>query len=571
MWGPAMLAGHSAWIDFARLAEFDAAIRAGDFFPTWSPDLYSGYGSPIFQFYAPLVYYLAEIPLLLGCDVSTALKVTQFLALLGSGLAMYRLGATYFSGWAACAGSVFYMVAPYRLVDMFVRHALAEHGAFVWLPLIVWGTERFLSQRSRAGLVTGALASAALIFTHNIMALIGFPVCIAAGWALASPRRGLLPIVLAGAVGVLGVGLAAFFWWPAMSGRPLTQAEASLTGGYFDFHHHFVTGWQFLDPHWSFGTSGPKSGETMPLQIGLPHLVAAIGALVMLLGRWQGEGEAGRRRAAWSIVGLLVMAIGIFMCSGISQFVWETLPLVKYVQFPWRFLGLVIFGATLCATALADRFAAIGERMASLAPVGMIMVIMAAYFPYYAQARFLVVDKHTGKLASLPPEYVEDLQAAGSIFLIGQSFTAAELRPMHERATSSDDFLPRDVKQQPSAPPAQMIEVADGEVRDSTRLQQNHYRSLLHLPAPRQALLHQFWFPGWEATVDGVPVPTTTAGPSALVSCMVPAGDHTVEFRYRALPQRRLGVLISLFSLVLLLGALLTGGLWRRLPEGHAA
>jgi len=58
---------------------------------------------------------------------------------------MYRLASTDFPGWVACVGAIFYMVAPYRLVDMFIRHALAEHCAFIWLPLIVWGTERFVS------------------------------------------------------------------------------------------------------------------------------------------------------------------------------------------------------------------------------------------------------------------------------------------------------------------------------------------------------------------------------------------------------------------------------------------
>lgn len=78
MWEvPALLAGHSARKDLVRLVEFDAAFRAADFFPSWSPDLYSGYGSPIFQFYAPLSYYAAEVPVLMGFDYATAFKLTQ--------------------------------------------------------------------------------------------------------------------------------------------------------------------------------------------------------------------------------------------------------------------------------------------------------------------------------------------------------------------------------------------------------------------------------------------------------------------------------------------------------------
>lgn len=218
MWqAPALVAGHSARKDLARLVEFDAAMRAGDVFPAWSPDLYAGYGSPIFQFYAPLAYYATELPVLMGFNYATAFKVTWLLTLFASGLAMYRLGSTYLSAWAACLGSVFYMVAPYRLVDMFIRHALAEHCAFMWLPLIVWGTARFAINLSRVGFSVGAIASAALILTHNVTALIGLPVCVvvALAFALSAEDGRLKPATkswaLAGVVPLIGVGLAAFF------------------------------------------------------------------------------------------------------------------------------------------------------------------------------------------------------------------------------------------------------------------------------------------------------------------------------------------------------------------------
>ena len=113
MWEvPALLAGHSARKDLVRLVEFDAAFRAADFFPSWSPDLYSGYGSPIFQYYAPLSYYAAEVPVLMGLDYATAFKLTQLLALFFSGLAMCRLASMDFPGWMACVAGSNATIAP---------------------------------------------------------------------------------------------------------------------------------------------------------------------------------------------------------------------------------------------------------------------------------------------------------------------------------------------------------------------------------------------------------------------------------------------------------------------------
>jgi hypothetical protein len=594
----AMLAGHEAGTDLARLVEFNAAIRAGDFFPTWSPDLYSGYGSPIFQFYAPLAYYAAEVPVLIGFNYVEALKITQLLALFASALAMYLLASSYFSGWAPCVGGVFYMLAPYRLVDMFVRHALAEHFAFIWLPFIAWGTARFVAASSPTrfcGFATGALTTAALILTHNVMALIALPICVAVGWVLAwaerarslqtriesarpqldrnqtrqrledQPAKPNLPkpqisgsnaalqlamsrLARAGAIAALGLGLTTFFWWPAISGRSLTLAEASLTTGYYDFHRHFVQGWQFLNTGWSFGISGGRAGKQMPLQIGLPHLLAGLGALAMIVSRRQGEGEAGRQRAVWSFVGVCIMAGGVFMCCRWSQPLWESLPLVKYVQFPWRFLGLVVFGSAMCATALFNRFAAGGGRFAIMASLAGILAVLAAYFPYYSQAFFFVGDARSRSIVRVSGAEVHTIQSARALIPFGLSTTPTELRQMHLRATGGDDFLPRDVKEKPGEPPTQMVQAVGGRVVEFAHLNQNRYRSRVQMSVPGKAELLQFWFPGWQASVDGTPVKTAPSGPQAIVSCDLPAGDHVVEFTYRGPPQRSIGIIISIVS-----------------------
>jgi hypothetical protein len=88
------------------------------------------------------------------------------------------------------------------------------------------------------------------------------------------------------------------------------------------------------------------------------------------------------------------------------------------------------------------------------------------------------------------------------------------------------------------------------------------------MSAPGKAQLLQFWFPGWHATVDGLPSGTDPTGPHAIVSCDVPAGDHVVEFSYRGLPQRRTGVIVSI--LFAALGACALGLLRPRPEKGRA-
>jgi uncharacterized membrane protein len=58
-----------------RAAELGHTLRAGAFYPRWAPDFYFGYGYPIFNYYAPLTYYLANLfDLLPGVDIVGGVK-----------------------------------------------------------------------------------------------------------------------------------------------------------------------------------------------------------------------------------------------------------------------------------------------------------------------------------------------------------------------------------------------------------------------------------------------------------------------------------------------------------------
>lgn len=72
-------------------------------------------------------------------------------------------------------------------------------------------------------------------------------------------------------------------------------------------------------------------------------------------------------------------------------------------------------------------------------------------------------------------------------------------------------------------------------------------------PTPGLLVLSEAWYPGWRVTVDGAPAPLLRAD-YALRAVALPAGTHTVEFRFSSRPVR-LGLVLSALGL-LLLGAL---------------
>jgi hypothetical protein len=92
----------------------------------------------------------------------------------------------------------------------------------------------------------------------------------------------------------------------------------------------------------------------------------------------------------------------------------------------------------------------------------------------------------------------------------------------------------------------------------------------LRVVADRPAMLVVLdsWYPAWQALVDGREVPVRRAN-YAFRAIAVPAGEHTVRFRYSP-DQLRTGALISLSILALLLVVALSGWRARQRAERHA-
>ena len=129
------------------LVEFDQAIRDGILWPRWSPDHAMGYGYPVWVVYAPLAYFVAEGFHLLGLGFTAAIKATWAVGFLFGGWGMFVLLRRWFGRSAgapralgtavALVGGLIYVYAPYHLLTIYVRAALAEFFAMAWFPWVL--------------------------------------------------------------------------------------------------------------------------------------------------------------------------------------------------------------------------------------------------------------------------------------------------------------------------------------------------------------------------------------------------------------------------------------------------
>lgn len=380
--GPMLQAGyfwgaHDARHSVYFLFEFDRVFQDGIWYPRWFPDMTYGYGYPLFNIYGPLAFYVGEFFHLLGTDFVLSAKIVFALAWVLSGLAMYGFVKRVFSNEAPTTGEPFenhaaafvaglaYVFMLYHLIDVYVRAALAESVALVFLPLTLWAFYDTVKVRSLRSVLFAALSYAGMVFAHNGIALL-FSIVLGAWivflllrdseisetrvsapkngaaktWFLDLIRRGL---PTAGAL-ALGLGLTGIFMLPLIAEYRFINV-AEWTQNYYNYQEHFVEFYQLFSPLWGFGISqnGPVDG--LSFQLGAVPLILALFSLIAIA------------RNPGKLRGILVFFLGMTLVVVILMFsfslpVWRTFGLAGVAQFPWRLLTLTTLSLSVLAGAV---------------------------------------------------------------------------------------------------------------------------------------------------------------------------------------------------------------------------
>jgi len=532
-----------------RAAELGHTLRAGAFYPRWAPDFYFGYGYPIFNYYAPLTYYLANLfDLLPGVGIVGGVKAVFVLGLFVAAFGTYFLGRELFGRAAGVLAAACFTFSPYVvLIDPHARGDLAEHFAVCLLPLAFYAFHRLISGVGRRwSLLGGVLTLAAIVFSHNLLGLVAGGLLFAY-WVwqvLLGPGRsragwGALAFVLA-------AGLIAFFWFPALLERG--EIKLDVVGpGHFDFREHFLSIGELLAPSrpLDLGATAPR----YQFNLGLAQWLLALPALCALLYAAGRRALSSHRHTHTSLLFFILAGLGlIFLMLPVSTPIWEQVPWMAYLQFPWRLLG---------ATGLMLSIGVAGS--AALLPRG------RWRGPVLAAALGLVLAAALPVL--YPPMWAPDFGGTAPHDIIEW-----ERHSLALGTTSTGDFVPKGAARVQMRPESDLVEsiagpgpvdrvnraaLPEGATVDVVEQGALYDRFAVVTPEEFVLRLYTFYFPGWRATVDGREVDIEVASPEGFITLWVPAGQHEVLVRFEDTPARTAGWTISLITLPFLIAALI--------------
>jgi hypothetical protein len=521
--GRAQPNGHDALEYMPRVVEFHENIRHGIFLPRWAPDLSSGQGQPLFLFNPPLFYYLTEIFHLAGFSFVAAMNAACVLLILAAAATMFLLGRFYFGSAGGALAALAYVYAPYFLCDLYVRTAFAEFSAFPFYPLALYGFGRYAAQRRRRDLAIGALAYAGVWFAHSPAALLFSPLLGAFIVFLAWRHRSWRLLITAAGACFVALLIAACIWIPSLIEAPNTHAQL-LTEGALKYSNHYLFLSQFFSTNWGYGVSVAGPDDGMPFGLGWAQLLIAAIALIVIR---RFEKDDAKLLATFFAAAAF---LGCFLMTQRAHAIWEALPPVQYVAFPWRLLAPVTCCMAILTASVALAIARLPERWRAIAFGACAAAIVLSALPHAVPASYLSLD---------PLQWTpQQIAARGAI------------------PATFDTFEPRWVAERPTYR-GEGAQVTRGSA--TTALAERtpeHLVVTVRASSESDVDLPVAYFPGWHLRLDGVEQPTDRLSSTGRMLVTVGAGAHTIDASFHRTPLRWGADLTSAAALLLTLFAL---------------
>lgn len=357
----------------------------------------NGYGYASAVFYGEVFLYIPALLRIIGFSVQAAYKFYIIAVNFATALiSWYCFKKVFHEEKVALVGCMLYMLAPYRIVSIFMRAAVGEYTAMAFFPLIFYGLYLvYTGNPDEAGYkrawVPAMLGYTGIIQSHVIS-------CVMVGiftglFCLVFLKKTLQPKRLCQLfkIGIVTVILNLWFLVPFADYflRGYTNSAGNPLG-------RFQANGAFLSQIFSFFQQGTGSSYSVAESFTFPNeRNYALGGFLLiiffyiLVRLYRGKGKSRMVRIGDYSLGFA--ALSLFMCT--VWFPWDWFQqmnglfrmITQNIQLPWRFLGLSCFFLTLTAMALVSLLHSMPNRHFYYGTVTVICVaslLAASYFLY---------------------------------------------------------------------------------------------------------------------------------------------------------------------------------------------
>lgn len=460
-----------------RFSAFYETLRTGQFPVRFIYRLNDGMGYPVSNFLYPLYLYLAVPIHVLGFSFLNSIKILLIVNIFFSSFFTFFWLNKKFNDTSSFLGSVVLILSPYYLFDLYKRGSVGELLTFSIVPFILWQIER-------KSLVLLSLGFFLLIISHNTLGFL-FLMFIAI-YVLANKiniKSVALPFVL-------GFGMSAFFWLPALYDLSSTVFLNTKVSSFYDYL--FKQKDLYL--------------------IGISSVFIIFASIYLLLFQ-----RIKIKSNAFFLISIILSILIIFIQFPQSRIFWEIFPLKDFIQFPFRLLSLLIILLSFQAAFTANGFKKNKWFYTSI----LVVLLFLQSFVFLNKISF---------------QNYED-----SFYSTNQSTT-----------TITNEYLTKWYKI-PSGVKNDKIEIVSGEgkILDNI-LYPRDLNFIIQNNNPVEIRVNILYFPGWSAVVNGKEVKINYEK-DGLIHLNLSPEENRVSLEFKETKIRNLANLFSIISFLILI------------------
>jgi hypothetical protein len=350
---------------------------------------------------------------------------------------------------------------------------------------------------------------------------------------------------------VLGIALTALYLLPAAREQSWVDLRAAVDYPVFNIENN----WLFA--HHADAQLAPfqhflhRASMLAAFTIG----VALLGLVVLLVRRKHGaeNPSAPLARPLWIPLALIPIAV-LTLQFPISLPIWNLLPKLRFLQYPWRWV--LVVEAPMAIFFAAAVWPAAGARRRQRAVVAGVCAAFFLTTTYFAAKTFLRVCKEGDTVADLFDQYrgggglegTDEYEPPDS-----DHWKIATGLPDACFSSAADTTL--GVADAPDAIPAWRPEQGSCEATASARLRQpEHLRIDAVTAHPGFLILRLLSYPAWRITVNGQPASPADPRDDGLIAVPVPEGRVEVAVDGTTTPDVVAGRCVSAVAFLLLVG-----------------
>lgn len=339
---------HDGSLHMLRLLGTVDTLKIGQFPPLINQNYCQGAGYSMNLFYPPLVTYF---PLFITIFTSTymgALKIFAVIAIILSGITMYQF-VYQVTGKRVIAllASIFYLIAPYKLANVYKRYAIGEFVAMIFIPLVFLGLYNLFEQDKKKHYYI-AIGATGLMLSHTVSTVYTALFCILYILFHIAKLKDKEIIKKCIINGIFILLISMLFWMPLLEATSVAEYtimndDLMRTNGEFAYENTISYSQLWKDRQEENGTT---------FVLGIPTIVALFLTIFVLQ-------KVENSYKEYYLLSIIFALISIFMIS--MFFPWKFMPnFICKLQYPWRMLGFFIFFASfVCGVNLYE----IGKRI----------------------------------------------------------------------------------------------------------------------------------------------------------------------------------------------------------------